>query len=305
MNIDGLNEDELNLLTDEERAGLENDDQDDGDEGGEGANDGDDDDAGDDDDDAGDAGTGGKEADEAAAAAAAPNKADGTAAADDDDDDDDTSPAPVPAAERVDEEKSKERLTAIDAEKDELEAKLDDGEITTKEFRAAIDKLNAEGNTLTNAIERQTSADQAVADNWYKDVNRFLTKNPELNLNQTRLHSFDAVVRRVTSDPENSGMSNRKQLEKARDIWREEMGIEAPAAKKADEPAPKPKAKAKDKAREVPPTLHNVPAADVNDADDGKYGYLDALLNAGKSIEYEDALARLSEADQQEYLSRA
>ena len=117
------------------------------------------------------------------------------------------------------------------------------------------------------------------------------------------MQSFDAVVRRVTGDPENAALSNRKQLEKARDLWREEMGI--PAQGKADPKDPQPKPKLKPKPRtEIPPTLHNTPAADMSDSDDSKFSHLDAMLNAGKNLEFEAALSKLSEADQQDYLSR-
>lgn len=113
-----------------------------------------------------------------------------------------------------------------------LSAKLDDGEITTKEFIEANKKLEAEQRKLTGALERQTAANEAITEKWFADVGKFLERNPELNANQTRLQSFDAMVRRVTGDPENAALSNRKQLEKARDLWREEMGI--PAQGKAD-----------------------------------------------------------------------
>lgn len=51
-------------------------------------------------------------------------------------------------------------------------------------------------------------------------------------------------------------------------------------------------------------TLHNTPAADMSDSDDSKFSHLDAMLNAGKNLEFEAALSKLSEADQQDYLSR-
>lgn len=294
----GLSEDELALLTDEERAGLiDNDDGDDGD----------DDDAGDD-------------ADEGEGNSADTSKDDGSADTDaiDDkdadtadkagkageaDDDDDTAPAPAATGDRLDPADVKTRIDQIATQKDELDAKLDDGEITTKEYRVELEKLTGEQNKLSSDLARQEDADQAIINRWYADVNKFMDKNPELKANETRLASFDAVVRRVTGDPENASLSNLKQLQKARDIWREEMGFNDKA--KTD-PAPDPKPKPKPKTKpDLPPTLHNLPAADINDADDGKYSHLDALLNAGRTIEYEDALARMSEAEQQDYLSRA
>lgn len=300
MNTEELNEQELSLLTDEERAGL----VDDGDDGDDGNGDGDD---GDDD---GDDGTGGA-ADAGAAAdddkakeAPAPGADDGAEGRDDGkDDDDDDAPAPRPAGDRVNADEVKTKLDDIATQKSALAEQLDEGEITTKEYTAAVDRLNDEKNDLSNKLTRQTEADDAIQQGWYKDVEKFLGKHKDISLNTTRLKSFDIVVRDVTADPENASLSNRKQLEKAHAIWKEEMGF-TEQAKSKDEPKPAAKPASKPKP-ELPPTLHNVPAADINVGDDGKYSYLDALLNAGKTIEYEDALAKLPEAEQQDYLSRA
>ncbi|PZU71051.1 hypothetical protein [Sphingobium sp.] len=309
MDPDKLNDEELNLLTDEERAGLE--DNDEGDEGDDGQDDGDD--AGDDDDDAGDEGEGeegdqgaGDNGDDAGAGAEDEGRDDG-----DDDDDDDDTPSPRPSAERVDAADINSKIADLGTKRAALEKQLDDGEITGKEFAAQLDKLNDEKADLSGKLTRQAEQDKAVEEAWYGDVRKFLAKNPEVNANQSRLASFDSVVRRVNGDPENASLSNRQQLKKAHAIWQEEMGIK-PAAK-AD-PAPKPDtgkegdkpAKPKPKAKPaLPPTLHNLPAADIEVGDDGKYSYLDSLLEKGMTIEYEDALAKLPEAEQQDYLSRA
>lgn len=317
----GLSESELAMLTDEERAGLESGEFDDeegddsagaGDDGDDDGNDGNGDDGDDGDDDAGSDGKAGA-GDDDSATQGDNGASDAGAAGDDDDDDDEAGTQPGRAAERIDPAATQTRIDAIGAEQQDLAEKLDDGEITTKEFLEANKKLEAEQHKLTGALERQTSADEAVTEKWYADVGKFLERNPELNANQTRLQSFDAVVRRVTGDPENATLSNRKQLEKARDLWREEMGIPAQgkaetggktegkadgkAGKTGKTPKPKPRT-------EIPPTLHNTPAAEMSDSDDSKFAHLEALLNAGKTIEFEAALGKLSEADQQDYLSR-
>ena len=305
MSIKDHSEDDLALLTDEERAGLAEDGADDGD-GDEGADDGDDD-SGDDDGDGADDNASAEDADEGDDANAGDGQEgrDDGATEDDDDDGDDDAARPQPSGERVNVGETQSRLDAITTEKTELMEKLDDGEITTKEFTAAVDKLNDEKNQLSNALARQQDADNAVTTAWYKDVEKFLAKNPDISANKTRLQSFDTVVREITADPANAQLSNRKQLELARTTWRAEMGIAEPANAAKEGEAPKPAPKPAKPKPALPPTLHNVPAADVNDAADGKYSYLDALLNAGKTIEYEDALAKLSDADQDDYLSRA
>jgi hypothetical protein len=120
------------------------------------------------------------------------------------------------------------------------------------------------------------------------------------------LQSFDAVVRRVTGNPENATLSNRKQLELAHNQWREEMGIPAPgkAGAAAGAQEGKPGQKAPKPRTEIPPTLHNVPSADMTNSDDSKFAYLDGLMDRDP-IAFEKALSNLSEADQQDYLGRA
>lgn len=305
MNIDDMTDEDLALLTDEERAGLEDDD-DDGDDSNEGGDtDGDDDGEDDGDDDAG--GDDGAKDDTATVVspakdddAAAPGRDDG----EDDDDDDSAARPPAPKGERVDPTAAQASLAEIDKQRAELADQLDDGELTTKEYTAALDKLNEQKHELSSRLAKQQEHDEAILQGWYSDVDKFLAKHTDISVNQTRLQSFDTVVRRVTDDVENAGLSNRQQLDKAHALWREEMGIGQQAAPKdetktgktAKTPTPKPA---------LPPTLHNVPAAEIEVGDDGKYSYLDGLLNAGKHIEYEDAMAKLSEADQQDYLSRA
>ena len=299
MNSDDMNDDDLSLLTDEERAGLEEDDSEDAPEG-DGA-DGADEAVEDEEEEISEPEA---EAEPEADQAAATAKAKEEPGRDDGSDDDDDTPSPRLTGDRVDPGTVNTRLDAIKAEKKGLAEQLDDGEITTSEYTEAVDKLNDEKNDLSNRLARQEDQDKSVQDAWYRDVERFMGKHSDIGTNQTRLQSFDSVVRRVTGDEANASLSNRKQLEKAYSIWREEMGF----AQQAAQPEPKPKTSKVKQATpkvELPPTLHNVPAAEMNVGDDGKFSYLDGLLNAGKMIEYEDALAKLSEADQQDYLSRA
>lgn len=288
MKIEGMSDDDLELLTDEERAGLD-DGEEDGSDDDTGGKDGDDD-VDDDDADKGDQGDGAGEDDAPVIRPDAPAK---------------------PEGERLADDAVTSKLADIDTRKGKLAEQLDDGEITTKEYTDALDKLNDERAGINADAQRWKDYDDrvqahtdTVEKRWYDDVKAYLEKNPELNASRSRLVSFDEVVREVTADPANANMSNRRQLALAHEKWREDMGFskaQEPGKKGADEPNPKAKAKAP---VEIPPTLAHVPAADITDSDDGKFGYLDSLLNAGKPLEYEAALGRLSDADREEYLAR-
>ena len=51
----------------------------------------------------------------------------------------------------------------------------------------------------------------------------------------------------------------------------------------------------------VPPNLGTLPAATANDTDDGKFAHLDRL----EGVAFEEALAKLSDAQRDEYLRSA
>ena len=282
----GMTDDEYNTLTDAERAGLE-EDLGDGDNGITA------------DDDEG----------EGPDANATKNSADDDGAGRDDGTD--TAAVPekveVPLIRGEDLEQIQERLTAIKAEQDALETQFEDGDITSKEFRAGLDKLNKEANDLQWKVNKTELANEITEQQkmqaWYSDVGSYLAANPELKASQLRLKAFDTVVRQVTSDPELAKLSNQEQLAKAHEIWARELGQPAPKAK--GQPAPKPAAEPEAKRftdRNVPPTLGRIPASAATDTDDGKYGYLDRLASTDP-LKFEAELGRLSEAEQNAYLA--
>lgn len=292
MNTESITDDEKAILTEEELAALDDSDVVETE------------DTDDNDDDDGDDASASEPAPAAEPAPAEPAAAQPEA----EDDDDDVPPAQAPAGERLDPQAVQQKLDDIEKQRGELATKLDDGDLTTAEYTKALDTLAEQKHGITAQLAQQQTQDKAEMDRWDADCRKFLAKNAYLIENATRRDSFDGIVKRVTGDPANASLSNRKQLEMAHTLWREEMGLpaETPAKKNADPaPDPAPAAKPKPKAKvELPPTLAHVPAADINDTEDGKYAHLDALM-AKDPVAYEAALARLSDADQDDYLSRA
>lgn len=287
-------EEELASLTDEEREGLLDEnllddepegDEDDGDDAGEpaataGADDADDEQPGRDD---------GADPDDAAAAAEQ-EAAQGTA------------PALIKSELPADLET---KLADIDKREDELSEKFEDGELTTAEYRAELRKLTSERGELEKAQLKHSLAEdfnQAQLEaNWNRDVAAFLKAHPEVQTSELRMDSFDSVVRKVTAETMQAGKSpGTADLEKAYKTWAEQLGIQqAPAKgdKKAADPAPGAKPR-----RELPPSLANVPAAEMQDTQDGRWAQLDRLMEKDP-IAFESALGKLSEADQDAYLA--
>lgn len=192
----------------------------------------------------------------------------------------------------------------VEKRRDAIAQEFEDGDKTAREFQAANRLLDKEENELDWLVRKadlsvETTKAQAEA-SWYKSTEAFLADHPEIMKNELVYNAFDAVVRQVTADKANHGLSDHKQLEKAHAIWAESLGIKVEAA-----PAPKgktdPKAPAKPK-RDLPPILAGVPAATASETDDGKYAALDRLMETDP-LAYEAALAKMSPTESDAYLA--
>lgn len=319
----GLTEEELALLTDEERAGLEDDDlldegeepTDDDDAGDDNDSDDNGDDAGDDNDDDQDDDKGTDKQDDATGDDDQPGRDDGT----DNDQPVDTAP-PVPLiraelpADFDDQMKAiADRRAEIRTERRSLTDKYEDGDMTSKEYHDALDKLEDELGDLTDKryelkqledkakLAKEVSQSQ-METRWWATVDAFVGEHPELKRNQTVMTVYDQIVQRVTAETMKAGKEpGLADLQKAYKQWAEDLGITP--QKPTKEPGKQTdtqQQQAQKKARNVPPTLGKVPAAETTDTDDGKYAYLDRLADSDP-IKYEAELAKLTEAQFDEY----
>ncbi len=193
-----------------------------------------------------------------------------------------------------------EQIEALEKQKDDLTDKFDDGEFTGKEYRAEMRKLDAQ---IEGLKEQRMAANigQANALAHYKEVTvpGFFEKHTEYAPGSVLYVMLDAEVRRLQSAAQNP--FNPAILERAHQNLTAQVskayGVKPPAEiKKAD-------AKTAAAAREVPPTLGTVPAADTNDdTDDGEFAWLDRLAN--KDVEqYEQELAKLPDEKRERYLA--
>lgn len=262
-----LDDDEI-MLTDAEREALKEDEAD-ADEG------------------EGEEGAGEAKPEAGAEAPAAPSRDDGTPP--------DAEPATGPLIPAGDTEAAKARLTAIAGERDALAERFDDGDLTAKEYSAALKALEDEARemdwTLRKAALSAEVQEQQVKLAWQKDCTDFLTQHPYIKANETRFNSFDLVVRQITGDPANDNLTGPQKLAKAHEQWRNDLGIGKPAAPPPTKPP-----------RNLPPSMHNIPASAVESTDDGRFGALDRLADTDP-IAYEKRFAALSEAEQNAYLS--
>ena len=292
MSIEGLSEEDLAMLTEEERAGLL-DDEDEGD-----GTDGDDqgnDNASDDDTDA-DGKADDKGDDSQDAGADSNTQGGGKDGEGQGELDDPIKPTPLFKAELPADIEAKR--TALDTQEDDLVKKFDEGDITFAEYNKELRSLNRERADLDRAELKAELAKEAqqsqVEQTWQTTANTFVAEHPLISKNETMWSSFDAIVRRVTAETMQKGeQPGRRDLEKAYKQWTEDLGISDAGTQK-----PQPKQK---KQNIVPPNLGKVPAATANDTDDGKFAHLDRLAESDP-LAFEAALAKMSDAQRDEYM---
>lgn len=278
-------EDDDILLTDAERAGMQEEDEGDG-------------------DGAGGEGTDGQKAGEEPKAGDPPadTPADGTGG--EPGPDDDFKPTSVPPLRTTDTAAATARIAEIEAERDRLAQEFDDGEMTAAEYRQANAKLESEQRDLDWTLRKADLSQELTAQQqeaaWYSEVGTFLNENKDvLKPDSLVLQAFDIAVRQVTGDEANDALNNRQKLQKAYDRLRADMGL-APVKASASA-APQPRDTGKPTMRDLPPNLKNVPAADLESTDDGQFAMLDRLMETDP-MGYEAALAKMPEAQQDAYL---
>lgn len=317
--IDTTNEaDDLDLLTPEERAGMEDEDLVDATDDAGKAAEKSDDDHDEDDDDEDDGGNGDEEEDDdegdddqdegqGQQDEGTPKDGEEEEGQPDTEDDADVRFRPQIIQPPADAE---ERMRDIERRENELAEKFDEGDITSKEFQAQNRALATEREALNWEIRKaelsQQQAQEFEANAWQADVRAFLKDHPEIRKNELMWTSFDLAVRKITGSEEFQNLSNRKQLEKAHQVWADQLGLSSTQADNRDKPQGKSGAKPVKQKREIPPTLARVPAADVQDTDDGKYGLINRLYESSNPHDVakaEDMLAKMSPEEQDRYLA--
>lgn len=192
---------------------------------------------------------------------------------------------------------AKEKLAEIERKRDELAQKVDEGELTTIEFRQQDKALAAEERSLNEQVFKATLSAEANAASWVDNAVRpFLDQNPQYAPGTPLYRALDEQLKALQTQALLDGKSqyDPSLLETAHAELAKAMGV--PATPK---PAPSEQQK-----RELPPTLGGVPAASITDADTdgGKFAYLDRLAEKDR-LAFEDALAKLSDDDRDAYLA--
>ncbi len=239
-----------------------------------------------------------KAAADAAAAAAAAGGADNSAAA--------SADAEAKALEGdkrpswVLDPKVPEQIDALEKQKDELTDKFDDGEFTGKEYRAELRKIDVQLEGLkTQRLAAEIGKTNAVQHYFDTTVPEFLAKHTEYEKGSILHAMLEAEVKKLQVQSQNP--LNPAILERAHENLTAQVtkayGVKPNAQAKPNG------GKTTTPAREVVPTLGTVPAADASDdTDGGEFAWLDRLANADVE-KYEQELAKLSDEKRDRYLA--
>lgn len=187
------------------------------------------------------------------------------------------------------------RMTSIKEQKKALSAKFDEGEITVSEYDEQRDTLDDQYQDLREARFKAALAQEAIksqeVNTWEQSCNEFLAKHPDIAGDELKYNSFDVAVRMTTSDPANVKLSANEMLDKAFARWSSTFG--APAQQ---EPAKQAKQKP------IVPNIGGLPAADTTETDTNRFAALDGLIDSDP-LRYQEELFKLSPSERAAYLA--
>lgn len=194
-------------------------------------------------------------------------------------------------------ENADELLEAIATKKAELSDKFDDGDMTSKEYQAELDKLSKDERALERAIDKaqiaQDLENQRITNERMVEINTFL-KEVEIphDPKNLRFNVLNTAVIAVANEEANANLSAREVMQLAYDLCIKEGALQA---KKPAAPAPKAKTPI-----QAPPTLASLPASEINSTEDNRFAYLNRITDPDKR---EAAFNKLTAADQEAYLA--
>lgn len=181
----------------------------------------------------------------------------------------------------------------------DLDKKYDDGDISHTEWRAELRKLDRESRDLEKMKDRaelaQESSQQALMNHWQGLIQPFIGKHPELGEDEVSMNAFDSYLKTTTAPVmQAGGTPGQAEIDKAYGLWCKRFNFTPAAEQQAAAPASK-------RPVNAPPTLGGLPVSTGNAVEDGKWAALDRL----EGVAYEEALAKLSPAEQDAYSQRA
>ena len=191
-----------------------------------------------------------------------------------------------------------QRVSANEKALADLDKAYDEGDISHSEWREQLRKLDRESRELERMKDRaelaQESSQQALMAHWQGLIQPFLAKHPELGEDDVSMSGFDSYLKQVTGPVmQAGGAPGQAEIDKAYGLWCKRFNF-TPAGEQQAAPAGK-------KPITAPPTLGGLPVSNGNSVEDGRWAALDRL----EGVAFEEALAKLSPSELDEYSKRA
>lgn len=193
------------------------------------------------------------------------------------------------------------------AERDVLEDQFEAGEIDSKAYREATRAIDSALRTETRKIEAASQNAEINGQLWAAEQAAFFKANKTYTreANPVLWGTLNQEVMRVANDPATSGLTGIQVLCLAKANVEKAFSAMFPGASKekaaAEKPGKKPVTPKPKAQRPNHQTLRDVPAADTADVGNDRFAHLDKLTG----LKLEAAIASMSEADKQAYLSGA
>lgn len=183
-------------------------------------------------------------------------------------------------------ENYQEQLDAFETKHTELVDKLDNGEITLKEFTVESRKLNQQQNDLVLA---QRDAENAIKYNqqlavkqweWQQEQFFGAEANKIYSTNQKMGAELNKAVKYLANDPDNADKDGNWFLQEADELVRARFAASftpKTATTETKEVEKKPEPNREPNLKDIPKTLASLPSADSNNAEDSEFAYLDKI----------------------------
>lgn len=176
---------------------------------------------------------------------------------------------------------------------------LEDGEITMAEGTAKQFEIMAAQAKLAKDQAKAEMAREINDAQWGRDVKRFLRDNQQYK-SPVLYSALNAALAEVNRDTANASLDGDELLERAHALVSKEFGVVPPkAGTPRARPLPKPGEAEAKAIKAAPKTLADVPSADDAATGADRYVHLDRL----GGIDLENALSKMSDAESDAYLA--
>ncbi|HWL29589.1 MAG TPA: hypothetical protein VNQ97_11850 [Burkholderiaceae bacterium] len=198
-----------------------------------------------------------------------------------------------------------DQIKAITDERAALRKQYNEGDIDFDEYDAKRDELDEKRRTLDQIKIKGEISEEMRVDRWLnRDVAGFMADHPEYKEGSALHTMLDREVRILQAKATGEGRDpfDPAFLDQAhaniRESLAKDLGLKAddkPAVIKSKGATPPPK-------RTVPPTLGNVPAAEIDDPNGGKWASLDRLMESNPAA-FEERMEKMSDEERNAYLA--